>query len=196
MSVASNSAADLNAASPSYTPVRSLASLGASRSNSLRMLSCAALILAAPACVLVAGPGAARVVPLSSVAVTRANMNAARSEIVAMMTHSAQSWNTGNLDAFMNDYEPDTTTTYIGRRGIVRGRAAIRDVYAPRFAPGGVRDSLSFENVEVDLLAPSLANVIAYYRLTRGDSTTSRGPTSLVMRRRDGRWRIVHDHSS
>ncbi len=113
-----------------------------------------------------------------------------------MMTQSARSWNTGNLDAFVNDYEADTTTTYIGRTGVARGRAAIRAVYAPRFAPGGVRDSLSFENVEVDLLAPDVANVIAYYRLMRRDSTTARGPTSLVMRRRDNRWRIVHDHSS
>ncbi|MGI8547725.1 MAG: YybH family protein [Gemmatimonadaceae bacterium] len=160
------------------------------------MLACVAIVLIAPGCVLVAGPGASRVVPLSSLAITRDNKNAARTEIVAMMTHSAQSWNSGNLDAFVNDYEADTSTTYIGRRGIVRGRAAIREVYAPRFAPGGVRDSLSFENVEVDLLAPNVANVIAYYRLTRGDSTTSRGPTSLVMRRSDGRWRILHDHSS
>lgn len=166
------------------------------RRTTRRALACATLVLAAPACVLVAGPGAARAVPLPSIAVTHDNVNTARAEVVAMMTHSAQSWNMGNLDAFMNDYEPDTSTTYIGRRGVIRGRAAIRDVYAPRFAPGGVRDSLSFEKVEVDLLAPNVANVIAYYRLTRGDSTTSRGPTSLVMRRSDGRWRIVHDHSS
>jgi hypothetical protein len=32
--------------------------------------------------------------------------------------------------------------------------------------------------------------------LTRGDSVISRGPTSLVMRWNNGRWRIIHDHSS
>ena len=114
-----------------------------------------------------------------------------------MMNASAQAWNRGDLDGFVSYYEPDMTTTFIGRTGIVRGRAAIRAVYAPRFAPGGVRDSLSFENVNIDVLAPGLANVIAWYRLTRGDSTTGHGPTSLVMRRDgDGTWRIVHDHSS
>lgn len=154
----------------------------------------AALTVALSACVFVAGPGL-RGVQVNS-APTAESAAAARSEIVAMMTHSAQSWNSGNLDAFMNDYEVDPTTTFIGRSGVIRGRAAIRQVYAARFAPGGVRDSLSFENVEVDLLAPNVANVIAYYRLMRGDSTTSRGPTSLLMRHRDGRWRIVHDHSS
>lgn len=121
---------------------------------------------------------------------------AARREIVAMMDASARAWNRGDLDAFTADYAPGAGTTYIGRAGIVRGPAAIRAVYAPRFAPGGVRDSLSFEDVEVDLLAPGLANTIAFYRLSRGDSTIARGPTSLVMRRDRGRWRIVHDHSS
>lgn len=147
------------------------------------------------------------VVPLNSatnatsqsarVTVTQAARDSAAREIAVMMQASAMAWNRGDLDAFVNYYEPDTTTTYIGRNGIVRGRAAIRAVYAPRFAPGGVRDSLSFENTEIDLLAPGVANVISWYRLMRGDSTTARGPTSLVMRHdADGQWRIVHDHSS
>lgn len=147
------------------------------------------------------------VVPLNSttsttsqsapITVSRAARDSAAREIAVMMQASAMAWNRGDLDAFVNYYEPDTTTTYIGRNGIVRGRAAIRAVYAPRFAPGGVRDSLSFENTEIDLLAPGVANVISWYRLMRGDSTTARGPTSLVMRHdADGQWRIVHDHSS
>jgi uncharacterized protein (TIGR02246 family) len=117
-------------------------------------------------------------------------------QICSMMQRSAAAWNRGDLDAFANDYMDGVGTTYIGSRGIVRGRAAIREVYAPRFAPGGVRDSLSFERVEVDLLAPDLANTIAWYVLMRGDSVTARGPTSLVMRRVKGSWKIVHDHSS
>lgn len=133
----------------------------------------------------------------AAVTVTQAARDSAAREIAVMMQASAMAWNRGDLDAFVNYYERDTTTTYIGRNGIVRGRAAIRAVYAPRFAPGGVRDSLSFENTEIDLLAPGVANVISWYRLMRGDSTTARGPTSLVMRHdADGQWRIVHDHSS
>lgn len=120
----------------------------------------------------------------------------ARDEIAAMLHRSTLAWNRGDLDAFVADYAPGEGTTFVGSRGVVRGPAAIREVYAPRFEPGGVRDSLSFENLEVDLLAPGVASVIAWYRLSRGDSTVTRGPTSLVLRRAGGRWRIVHDHSS
>jgi beta-aspartyl-peptidase (threonine type) len=129
-----------------------------------------------------------------------AERRALHEEIVAMLARGAANWNRGDLDAFMDDYLPGDTTTYIGGRGILRGPAAIRNAYAPRFAPGAIRDSLSFVLVDVDPLAPDVINVVATYILARHigarDSVTAKGPTSLVMRRVEGRWRIVHDHSS
>lgn len=112
-----------------------------------------------------------------------------------MLARSAAAWNRGDLDAFMTDYYPGERTTYVTSRGVVHDPVQIRARYAPRFVAGGVHDSLSFENVEVDPLAPGVAHVIAWYVLSRGDSTIARGPTSLVMLRQDGRLRIVHDHS-
>jgi uncharacterized protein (TIGR02246 family) len=129
-----------------------------------------------------------------------AERSARRAEILAMLAHSADNWNRGNLDAFVADYVPSDETTYIGSRGVLRGPAAIRQAYAPRFAPGAIRDSLSFELIDVDPVAPDALNVIATYILARRvggrDSVTAKGPTSLLMRRVDGRWRIAHDHSS
>lgn len=123
-----------------------------------------------------------------------------RADIAAMLANAASNWNRGDLDAFVSDYLPGAETTFIGSRGVLRGADAIRSAYAPRFAPGGVRDSLSFELVDVDPIASDVTHVIATYILARHvgtrDSVTARGPTSLLMRRVNGRWRIVHDHSS
>ena len=119
-----------------------------------------------------------------------------QAEIAAMMGRSAAAWNRGDLDAFVDDYEEGAATSYIGRSGTLHGRTAIRGAYAPRFAAGVPRDSLSFEGLEVDVLGPDVVNAIAFYVLRRGGRVTARGPTSLVLRRRGGRWRIVHDHSS
>jgi uncharacterized protein (TIGR02246 family) len=118
----------------------------------------------------------------------------ARAGVAAMLEHGAGAWNRGDLDGFISDYVPDAT--FVTGRGVVRGVAAIRERYAPRFGPGGMRDSLFFRDIEVDLLGPAVANAVAFYVLMRGDSVTSTGPTSLVVRRVEGRWRIVHDHSS
>lgn len=132
-----------------------------------------------------------------ALAVARLQTPSMRSEIEAMITHSAQTWNRGDLDGFVEDYVEGDRTTYVTPRKILRGRAEIRESYYPRyFAPGAHRDSLSFEGLEVDSLAPTTAHVIAFYVLSRGDSVTSRGPTSLVMLRVKGRWQILHDHSS
>ena len=131
------------------------------------------------------------------VAVVRAptsDPRVAREGVAAMLEHGAGAWNRGDLDGFLADYVPNAT--FVTGSGVVRGVEAIRARYAPRFAPRGVRDSLSFRDIEVDLLGPDVANAIATYVLMRGDSVTARGPTSLVVRRVGARWRIVHDHSS
>lgn len=152
----------------------------------------AGVALLAVGCVPAAGGGA----PTG----TGAEIAARRTEIDAMLARAASSWNRGDLDAFMSDYLPGAGTTFVAGRDLLRGTAAIRAVYAPRFAPGGVRDSLSFVVLDVDPLGSDLLNVVATYVLARRvdgrDSVTARGPTSLVLRRVDGRWRIVHDHSS
>ena len=123
-----------------------------------------------------------------------------RAELEAMLARAAVNWNRGDLDAFMADYLPSDSTTFIGGSGLLRGPAAIRASYAPLFTGRAVRDSLSFAILDVDPLAPDVVNLIGQYTLARRvagrDSVTARGPTSLLVRRVDGRWRIVHDHSS
>lgn len=118
----------------------------------------------------------------------------ARSAAQALMDHGALAWNAGDLDGFMSDYTPDAT--FVTPREIVHGRENIRARYAPRFRPGAVRDSLHFEGLEVDGVTEDAIHMIAFYVLQRRDSVTARGPTSLLLRKRDGRWFIAHDHSS
>lgn len=138
-------------------------------------------------------PDVRPVVGISS-APPRVGEELARAEICAMMDRGASAWNRGDLESFMEDYVD--SATYVGSRGLLHGRAAIGMHYAPRFATGATRDSLSFRGLEVRLVAEELAQVVAVYVLMRGDSVTASGPTSLLMRRAAGRWRIIHDHSS
>jgi hypothetical protein len=124
-----------------------------------------------------------------------AERDALSREVTTMLARSAAAWNRGDLDAFMTDYYPGERTTFVTSKGVIHDPARIRARYAPRFAEGGIHDSLSFENVEVDPLAPGVAHVIAWYVLSRGDSTIARGPSWLLMLLGDGRIRIVHVNS-
>jgi ketosteroid isomerase-like protein len=117
-------------------------------------------------------------------------------EISNQLDRAAGDWNRGDLEAFLSDYAPESTTTFVDGRRARHGFAFIRQNYAPRFAPGARRDSLHFEEVETRPLSPSLALVTARFVLTRGNTVTASGPFTLVMELRPAGWRILHDHSS
>ena len=119
-----------------------------------------------------------------------------RSEIEAQFRRSAQAWNAGDLDGFMQDYARDGTTSYVAGGRLRRGWDRIRGGYAARFEPGAQRDSLRFEDFDVRALGTTHALVFARFILARGDSTTASGPFTLVMERRPEGWRIIHDHTS
>jgi uncharacterized protein (TIGR02246 family) len=117
-------------------------------------------------------------------------------DIRAMLTHSAAAWNAGDLDGFLADYADDTTTSFMADGGPRYGFDWIRSNYAPRFAADAVRDSLRFENVHARALGPDHAMATARFVLFRDDSTTASGPFTLVLRRLNGQWKIIHDHTS
>ena len=123
----------------------------------------------------------------------RAQLREATDEL---LDRSADAWNAGDLDGFMRWYAPGPATTYIGSTGLIHGREAIRERYAPLFGPGAERDSLRFRDLEARPLGPDLGLATARYVLYRGDSTTAVGAFTLVLQRTDDGWRILHDHSS
>jgi uncharacterized protein (TIGR02246 family) len=119
-----------------------------------------------------------------------------RAGIDAALAHSVAGWNSGNLTEFMALYLDDNRTTYATTSAFLHGRSEISAHYASSFKPGAPRDSLRLEHIEVDSLTPAVAQVMAFYVLSRRDSTTGHGPTSLVMERVQGIWYVVHDHSN
>jgi ketosteroid isomerase-like protein len=118
-----------------------------------------------------------------------------RAGIVAALDSSAAGWTTLNLDKFMAIYLDSSITSYATKTGYLHGRAAIRDHYAPGFAPGKKPGALRLDSVVVDSLSPTAAYVRATYVLTDAGTTIATGPTSLLMERIRGVWYIVHDHS-
>lgn len=116
--------------------------------------------------------------------------------VTAQLERAAQDWNRGDLEAFLSDYAPESTTTYVDGRRARSGIDFIRGVYAPRFSAGARRDSLHFEEVAVRPLSATLALVTARYILQRGAGISASGPFTLVMERRPEGWKILHDHSS
>jgi uncharacterized protein (TIGR02246 family) len=148
----------------------------------------AVLAIAQLACRPAGHSSTAPVSPADRVGLTR--------EIEALLDRAASDWNRGDLEGFLSDYAPESTTTFVDGRRAQHGLEFIRQNYARWFAPGARRDSLRFEELEARPLSPTLALVTARYVLQRNGVVSASGPFTLVMERRSQGWKILHDHSS
>ncbi|MBW3573062.1 MAG: nuclear transport factor 2 family protein, partial [Gemmatimonadetes bacterium] len=115
--------------------------------------------------------------------------------ITDVLVRSTEGWNRRDLDAFMEPYAPDAT--FVGSRGLVRGKAAVREMYATSwFAPGRDPGQLRFEDIEVRMLGRGHALAVGRYVVEAAGRDPATGLFSLTLRRTPAGWRIVHDHSS
>lgn len=121
-------------------------------------------------------------------------------EIRNMLLASAASWNAGDLDGFLDDYWDSDDLTFSGPDGVTRGWDEVRSRYLQSYwAPTAQRDSLRFEDIEVTSLGPDYALALGRYELYRpegGEKVTGSGNFSLVLRRSEVGWKIIHDHTS
>ena len=121
-------------------------------------------------------------------------------DVAGMLTASAASWNAGDLNGFLDDYWQSDDLTFSGSSGVTRGWEDVRQRYLRSYwAPGATRDSLRFEEIEVTVLNADHALALGRYVLYRpegGGTVTGTGYFSLVLRRTEGAWKIIHDHTS
>lgn len=114
-----------------------------------------------------------------------------------MLDASAAAWNRGDLDGYISDYAHDAT--FVGSRGLIRGASEIRRLYAEGYwRSGAPEDALRFEMLDVRVTGPETAIAVGRYTLFDRDSgkATGTGIFTLALARRDGTWKILHDHSS
>lgn len=116
------------------------------------------------------------------------------------MDASVVAWSAGDLNGFMDSYEDSPDTVFVGAQGLVRGKAAIAARYASSFGAGGPGKlgKLSFDTLEIRATGEHYALMIGRFHLQPADRTKpeATGIFSLVFHERDGRWRIVCDHTS
>lgn len=119
-----------------------------------------------------------------------------KAAIAGVLDTQVEAWNRGDLETFMEGYwnSPDLVFTSGGR--VQRGWQTTLDRY--RAAYGERTETmgrLMFTDLEVNELERESAWVLGRWRLET-DAEPRGGVFSLVFRRIDGRWLIVHDHTT
>ena len=112
----------------------------------------------------------------------------------AMLDRQVLAWNAGEVEVFMEPYWRSDELTFTSggqiRRGWNETRARFRERYPDRAAMG----RLSFSDLEITPLGREAALVLGRWRLERDHGI--RGVFTLVCRRVEGQWLIIHDHTS
>jgi len=117
-----------------------------------------------------------------------------RAAIEAVLTQQAEAWNKGDIAVFMEHYWKSDELTFSSGGQTTRGWQATKDNYIKRYPTREQMGRLTFTQLEIMPLENTAALVLGRWQLARESPVG--GNFSLVLRRIDGRWLIIHDHTS
>ncbi len=119
--------------------------------------------------------------------------------IKAVLTEQSKAWNRGDIDSFMKTYWKSEKLSFSSGGQMTRGWKATRDRYHKRYPTRTEMGQLKFDQLEVTSLGEHSAMVLGRWHLRRekgGKSDDIGGNFTLVLRLIDGKWKIIHDHTS
>lgn len=114
-----------------------------------------------------------------------------------VLTLQVQSWNRGDIDAFMQGYDNSPNTVFIGK-SLERGYQAVLRRYHERYPTPAKMGTLAFSGLSVKLLDADYASVVGAFHLTRAAAAggNASGVFSLLFHRTPAGWKIILDHTS
>ena len=105
-------------------------------------------------------------------------------------------WNRGDLDGYMSGYERSGELVFTSGGKIRRGWQETYAKYRGKYGSDkSTMGKLAFEILGIQALGADGAIVLGRWQLTE-TPVAGGGVFSVALRRRDGTWRIVHDHTS
>ena len=120
-----------------------------------------------------------------------------RAAVRAVLDAQVEAWNRGDLEGFMLGYWRSPELVFCSGATVTKGWEATIERYRKRYqSEGREMGTLRFDSIEVLPFGPDAAAARGAYRLRMKDGLEPHGLFTLLLRRVDGAWRIVHDHTS
>ncbi|MEQ1931367.1 MAG: nuclear transport factor 2 family protein, partial [Parvularculaceae bacterium] len=141
-----------------------------------------------------AAPVAPAAAPVTTAAAAP-KARAAEDIIKSVLAAQTAAWNEGDLEAFMGVYWKDPALRFVSGSTVSKGWKETMNRYRDRYGEGAAMGRLTLDAIDVDLVSDNVATVVGRYRVDNAKGTDA-GLFTLVMKRFDGLWRIVHDHST
>ncbi len=126
---------------------------------------------------------------------TREQDAAVREAIQKVFRAQQEAWNGGDVRAFMDHYWKSDDLTFSSGGKTTRGWQATLDGYRERYPTREKMGRLTLSGLEITPLGDAAALVLGQWKLDRQSEPVG-GNFTLVLRKIEGRWVIVHDHTS
>ena len=119
-----------------------------------------------------------------------------RPAIERVLDEQVAAWNRGDLDAFMEGYWRSPDLVFTSGGNVQRGWQTTLDRYRATYGTSPeTMGRLTFSDLEVHPLGAGVAWALGCWALDKSGETMG-GIFSLIFREVDGRWVIIHDHTS
>ena len=115
--------------------------------------------------------------------------------IRATLNAQLAAWNEGDLDAFMETYWKNDDLKFVSGTKVTRGWSSTMKSYRSRYGDGDDLGQLGLDDVDVQIVTADVAVITGRFQHASAEASSG-GVFSLVMKRHDGVWRIVHDHTT
>jgi ketosteroid isomerase-like protein len=116
-------------------------------------------------------------------------------EIRAVLERQKHAWNRGDIQAFMQGYHRSPHIVFTSAGKIRRGWDETLASYEQKYVAGDAMGHLEFRDVELQPVGADGAVALGHWQLTETPKA-GEGVFTLVFAKVDGRWGIVHDHTS
>lgn len=123
-----------------------------------------------------------------------AQRNTTEREIINEMNTAAKMWNNGDLNGYMDQYDPQATMMMPGGRV---GLDSIRKIYVKYYFTGGKpKQELSYDSYQFTQLGKNYGLMTGRFILKATANLPERiGRFSEIMVHNKTGWKILHDHS-
>lgn len=115
--------------------------------------------------------------------------------ILNLLEKQRGDWNKGDVEAFMQGYWKSDSLLFVGKSGPTYGWQKTLDNYKKGYPDKSAMGVLTFGIKKVELLTADRAFVLGSWHVKR-EKDELKGYFTLLLRKINGAWKVIVDHSS
>jgi ketosteroid isomerase-like protein len=115
--------------------------------------------------------------------------------ILKLLEDQRLAWNQGDVEEYMQGYVKSDSLLYVGKAGPKYGWNNTLNNYKKSYPDKQAMGYLSFDIKDIKILSPDHAFVLGAWKLKR-EKDEPGGYFTLIVKKINGEWKVISDHSS